>query len=82
MEVTCFEDRAFFAMIDKVEAYIDSKKPKQSQDDKWVSGEEAMKMLRIISKTTVQKFRDEGKFPIAAREKNYPIRCRQHQGFH
>lgn len=29
--------------------------------DKWIDGEEAMQMLRIKSKTTLQKFRDEGK---------------------
>lgn len=69
MEVICFEDRAFFAMIDKLEAYIDSKRPKPSQGDKWVSGEEAMKMLRITSKTTLQKFRDEGKIRYSQPEK-------------
>jgi hypothetical protein len=69
MEVICFEDRAFYAMIDKLEAYIDSKKPKQSQGDKWVSGEEAMRMLRITSKTTLQKFRDEGKIRYSQPEK-------------
>ena len=69
MEVICFEDRAFFAMIDKLEAYIGSKKPKQSQGDKWISGEEAMRMLRITSKTTLQKFRDEGKIRYSQPEK-------------
>lgn len=70
MEVICFEDRAFFAMIDKLEAYIDSKKPDQKAvTDKWVSGEEAMRMLRISSKTTLQKFRDEGKIRYSQPEK-------------
>lgn len=69
MEVICFEDRAFFAMVDKLEAYIDSKKPKPTQGDKWISGEEAMKMLRITSKTTLQKFRDEGKIRYSQPEK-------------
>lgn len=68
MEVICFEDRAFYAMIDKLEAYIDSKKPQQSKD-KWVSGTEAMQMLRITSKTTLQKFRDEGKIRFSQPEK-------------
>jgi hypothetical protein len=69
MEVICFEDKAFYALIDKLEAYIDGKKPKPSQSDKWISGEEAMKMLRISSKTTLQKFRDEGKIRYSQPEK-------------
>ena len=69
MEVICFEDRAFYAMIDKLEAYIDSKKPKLTEGDKWISGEEAMRMLRITSKTTLQKFRDEGKIRYSQPEK-------------
>lgn len=79
MEVICFEDRAFFAMIDKLEAYIDSKKPKQTQGDKWISGEEAKRMLRITSKTTLQKFRDEGKIRYSQPEKKI---IRQHPGFY
>ncbi|HVW95183.1 MAG TPA: helix-turn-helix domain-containing protein [Mucilaginibacter sp.] len=69
MEVICFEDRAFYAMIDKLEAYIDSKKPPQPQADKWISGTEAMSMLRIKSKTTLQKLRDEGKIRYTQPEK-------------
>ncbi|MEO7213324.1 MAG: helix-turn-helix domain-containing protein [Mucilaginibacter sp.] len=69
MEVICFEDRAFYEMVDKLEAYIDSKKQHQTKSDKWVSGEEAMRMLRITSKTTLQKFRDEGKIRYSQPEK-------------
>lgn len=70
MEVICFEDRAFYAMIDKLEAYLDSKKPQQqAQNDKWISGTEAMNMLRIKSKTTLQKLRDEGKIRYTQPEK-------------
>jgi hypothetical protein len=32
------------------------------QQEKWISTEETMRMLRISSKTTLQKMRDEGKF--------------------
>lgn len=31
------------------------------QRDKWIDGAEAMQMLRIKSKTTLQKLRDEGR---------------------
>lgn len=69
MEVICFEDHAFYALVDKLEAYIDSKRPQPLQGDKWISGEEAMRMLRITSKTTLQKFRDEGKIRYSQPEK-------------
>jgi len=59
MEVICLEDVAFYAMIERV---IDRIKEKpNAKTDKWISGEEAMKMLRITSKTTLQNLRDEGK---------------------
>lgn len=34
---------------------------KASPHRKWIDGEEAMQLLSIKSKTTLQKFRDEGK---------------------
>lgn len=67
MEVICLEDGAFYSLIDKV---IERIKEKQGKTyDKWVSGEEAMSMLRITSKTTLQKFRDEGKIRFSQPEK-------------
>ncbi|MES2267935.1 MAG: DNA-binding protein [Bacteroidota bacterium] len=69
MEVICFEECAYYAMIDKLEAYIDSKKAKPTQGDNWISGMEAMNMLWIKSKTTLQKLRDEGNPLHTARKK-------------
>ncbi len=67
MEVICIEDKAFYTLIDQVIAHINStQKPKS---DKWISGEEAMKMLRITSKTTLQKLRDEGRIRFSQPEK-------------
>lgn len=37
--------------------------------DKWISREEAMQKLRITSKTTLQKLRDEGKIRFSQPEK-------------
>jgi hypothetical protein len=67
MEVICLQDEAFYALIDRV---IERIKDKQTtKTDKWVSGEETMKMLRITSKTTLQKLRDEGKIRFSQPEK-------------
>jgi hypothetical protein len=67
MEVICLHDTAFYALIDKVMDYV---REKQSiKEDKWISGKEAMKKLRITSKTTLQKMRDEGSIKFAQPEK-------------
>ncbi|MBS1509392.1 MAG: helix-turn-helix domain-containing protein [Bacteroidetes bacterium] len=67
MEVICLEDRAFFILIDRVIGHL---KDKQGfKEDKWISGDEAMQKLRITSKTTLQKMRDEGKIKFSQPEK-------------
>lgn len=67
MEVICLQDEAFYALIERV---IDRMKENNSKiTDKWLSGEEAMKILRITSKTTLQKLRDEGKIRFSQPEK-------------
>ncbi|MFN8290182.1 MAG: helix-turn-helix domain-containing protein [Chitinophagaceae bacterium] len=67
MEVICLEDNAFYALIDRV---VDRIKEKNDlREDKWISGEEAMQKLRITSKTTLQKLRDEGKIRFSQPEK-------------
>ena len=59
MEVICLQDTAFYALIDEVVSRIKAKE--KISGDVWISGEEAMKKLRITSKTTLQNLRDEGK---------------------
>ena len=67
MEVICLEDRAFYALIDRVVLRI--KEQHDIKEDKWISGDEAMKKLRISSKTTLQKLRDEGAIRFSQPEK-------------
>ena len=58
MQVICLEEPAFYELIETV---VERLKEKQgSSEDKWISGPEAMKKLRIKSKATLQKMRDEG----------------------
>ena len=59
MNVICLEDEAFYALVERVLLRIQDQK--HIKEDKWVSDEEAMRKLRITSKTTLQKLRDEGK---------------------
>lgn len=67
MEVICLEDAAFYALVESVVLRI--KEKHGVKEDKWISGEEAMTMLRIKSKTTLQKLRDEGKIRFSQPEK-------------
>ena len=67
MEVICLEDKAFYTLIEEVVQRI--KEKKGIQEDKWISPEEAMHKLRISSKTTLQKMRDEGKIRFSQPEK-------------
>ena len=67
MEVICLEDNAFYTLIDRVINRI--REQRNIKEDKWISGEEAMQKLRITSKTTLQKMRDEGKIRFTQPEK-------------
>jgi hypothetical protein len=67
VEVICLQDEAFYALIDKVVARI--KEQQGTKEDKWISGEEAMRKLRITAKSTLQKLRNEGKIRFSHPEK-------------
>lgn len=67
MEVICLEDKAFYALIEQIVVRI--KERHDIKEDKWVGGDEAMKKLRITSKTTLQKLRDEGAIRFSQPEK-------------
>ncbi len=58
LNIICLESEAFYALVEEVVSRLKDQEP--TPDDKWISDEEAMQMLRISSRTTLQKFRDEG----------------------
>lgn len=67
MEVICLHDAAFYALVDEV---VERLKVTHNQTaEKWVSGEEAMHLLNIKSKTTLQNLRDEGKVRFSQPQK-------------
>ncbi|MCA0235837.1 MAG: helix-turn-helix domain-containing protein [Bacteroidetes bacterium] len=58
LNIICLESEAFYALIDEV---VNRLKEKNGGDqEKWIDDEEAMRLLHISSKTTLQKYRDEG----------------------
>ncbi|PTX58584.1 helix-turn-helix protein [Kordia periserrulae] len=60
MEVICLEDKAFYALVEEVVDRIKEQSPTPHLD-RWISGDEAMQMLRITSKTTLSVLRNNGK---------------------
>lgn len=67
MQVICLEEKAFYNLVEQV---VERLKEKNNITlDKWVSNEEAMRLLNIKSKTTLQKLRDEGKIRFSQPEK-------------
>ena len=57
LNIICLESDAFYALIDEV---IDRVKAEHGIEiDGWIDEHEAMKLLRITSRTTLQKYRDE-----------------------
>ncbi|OKS88178.1 helix-turn-helix domain-containing protein [Mucilaginibacter polytrichastri] len=67
LKVICLEEPAFYELLERL--YKRLNQEKEIKQDKWISGEEAMQRLRIKSKTTLQKLRDEGKIRYSQPEK-------------
>jgi len=57
LEVICLETDAFYDLVDKV---VDKMMVERKEQAEWLSVEEAMNLLKITSKTTLQKLKNEG----------------------
>lgn len=66
MQVICLEEQAFYTLLEEV---VERLKSTQQHTDKWVDQQEAMRLLSIKSRTTLQKIRDEGKIRFSQPEK-------------
>ena len=60
MNVISMEEKAFFVLLEQAVQKL-SAKYGPIKMDKWISGEEAMRILRITSKTTLSNLRNTGK---------------------
>lgn len=59
MQVICLEETAFYSLIEEVVKKLQASL--SQTEHKWLSDDQAMQLLNIKSKTTLQKLRDEGK---------------------
>lgn len=67
MEVICIEDTAYFRLLDETIKFVKDKFG--DQKEKWITDEEAMHLLNIKSKTTLQSLRNEGKIRFSQPQK-------------
>lgn len=63
MKVICLDEPAFYALLDEVVERFSTRKPEEGS--KWIDEDQAMKLLNIKSKTTLQKLRDAGKIEFS-----------------
>jgi len=68
MNVICLQEEAFYSLIEEVVERVQSQFPDKVLD-KWISGDEAMNMLRITSKTTLSALRNNGKIRYSQPQK-------------
>ncbi len=67
MNVICLQDEAFFELLETVVERLRNKDTGQAAE--WINSEEAMHILNIKSKTTLQQLRDEGKIRFSQIQK-------------
>jgi Helix-turn-helix domain len=68
MEIICLEENAFYVLVEQV---VERVKLKNGvTENRWLSADQAMDFLKITSKTTLQKLRDNGsiKFTTPAKK--------------
>ena len=59
MKVICLEEEAFFKLVELTIERLSGDNAQET--NKWIGDKEAMQILNIKSKTTLQRLRDEGK---------------------
>jgi predicted DNA-binding transcriptional regulator AlpA len=70
MQVICLEEEAFYELVEEVVRRVLKKNIDNKQHgEKWISDKQAMGLLGIKSKTTLQKLRDSGQIRFSQPEK-------------
>ena len=67
MNVICLEDQAFYSLVEIVVARL--KDSLNTKEDRWISGEEAMKMLVSQAKPLFKNLGMKGKIRFSQPEK-------------
>lgn len=67
MNVICLEEPAFQKLLDEVIGQMEDKLGQK--EDRWISEVEGMKKMRILSRSTMQRLRKEGKIGFSHPER-------------
>ncbi|AXG72972.1 DNA-binding protein [Flavobacterium arcticum] len=59
MKIIMIDEEAFFELFERVIKHVEENNAQQKKT--WLTTPETLKALNITSKTTLQKYRDEGK---------------------
>ncbi len=67
MQVICLQDVALYALVEEV---VDRLKEKYgAEQSKWIKEEQAMELLNVKAKSTMQQLRDNGKIRFSQPQK-------------
>jgi hypothetical protein len=58
LNVICLESKAFYELVDQVVVRL--KTDNKAMDEEWIDANQAMSLLKVSSKTTLQKLRNNG----------------------
>lgn len=75
MELICLKREDLYFLVDEVVQVL--KERHNIEEDLWISGNEAMRMLGVKSRTTLSKLRNEGKIRFSQPERKIILYYRQ-----
>ncbi len=68
-----FEEQAYFKLIEELGDMVESAIKKAKVQKKWLTKEQAMLELGEVSKSTLQKYRDDNEIEYTQKDKNDKI---------
>jgi hypothetical protein len=69
LSVICLESRAFYELVETVVDRL--KKDNNGQGEEWIDSDQAMSLLKISAKSTMQKLRDNGEIRFSQPTKKH-----------
>lgn len=76
MNVICFDEPAFYAVIEQVYSKL-AGNSNSAEPKRWITATDAMQLLNIKSKTSLQHLRDNGKIRYTQPQKKVILYDRQ-----
>jgi len=74
VEVICLQSEALYKLVDDV---VEKMMEQRQEQPEWLSGDETMELLKITSRTTLQKLKNEGHIKFSQPMKKLVLYHRQ-----